>query len=516
MTWKDDTSEVAHARVARLNDYLDADDGKQELQDMLQTLKLRNSIYVQELNTLYEAYRPQTALEHKDSAIEHFSPSSAVYSHRTEYLKGFHNPATNTTPKTTKRAPEFTVPQPFHMTVREAEKREKKSTAWADPADARDEDDAECLKKFRAQPVPAHVFLPLYDEIVEQYEEKRKSGIQKRAELLVSTQQPFRFLSEERRRRAERPVTAPTQTKQSSGKTIPKSVLDPTVSDKLREAELLRKINSQIRAKDLLQSCSAPIANSRHIRDPHSRTSLTTKQRHLGYLDQNLTFQPRTNPSVPDFQALYRSFQKLSLKNQQVSEPTVTKPFLLRTSRLRDRKRHSRTEDKQDVLQDSQPMRYSSYLSSLSPNTLPVYITDTTKRRDVAIRTSLEERDNENTEQEKWLLKHRQKCLRMQKSLSRRAKALDQHTPLAEANKEKLRQNRQSERKRSQEYKEELQQMKRQVAVRPYLFERVTKGGASKNTGSQVTRRLQSTGRTQGNTDQDLMDNGWDEDTESL
>ncbi|XP_075050689.1 protein FAM161B isoform X2 [Mixophyes fleayi] len=487
MTWKEETGDTAQVRVARLMDYVDGEEDEQDIQDMLQDLKIRNSSYVQELNTLYEA-----ALVHQQPALDHLFSSAAVYGQENEYMKGLQNPFPNTypKPKTTKKDPAFTVPQPFHMTVREAEKRQEMTKAWTDPADDWNEDNAECLKQFRAQPVPAHVFLPLYNEIMEQYEERRKSGIQKRIELLASMQKPFRFLSEERRRPAERPVKAPTQEKQSIRNSIPKSVLDPTVSDKLKEAELLRKINSQIRAKELLESSSSPIPSSHGTRDSHSRSSLRTRQRHLAFLQQNLTFQPCINPSVPDFTALYRNFQKLSLKKQSVREPTVSKPFNLRTSSLMDRK--SQTEITQDAPEVPGPLRYSTHLSSLSPNTLPVYITDTTKRREAAIRTSLEDRDNEDLEREKWLRKYRQKALGMQKSLSKRAKAIDPHTPLADANKETLRQNRQSDRKRAQEYKEELEQMKRQVKMRPFLFERVTKAK------SQFTRTLQQGGRTYG------------------
>lgn len=230
---------------------------------------------------------------------------------------------------------------------------------------------------------------------------------------------------------------------------------------------MLRKINSHLRAKDMLESSSAPIPLTR---DPHARTSLKTKDQHLGFLQQNLTFKPRVNQSVPDFQTLYRNFQKLSVQNQSMREPTETKPFNLRTSSL-SAKRRSRTDTAQvraayslassmapigflhvqvpaevtgtgtllerpliirarggngasiqishvppvtyaayaahrpladgsgiqrihrfvllflqEPLQETPPHRSPDYLSSLSPNTLPVYITDSTKRREVAIR----------------------------------------------------------------------------------------------------------------------------------
>lgn len=121
------------------------------------------------------------------------------------------------------------------MSLREAERGEKvRAQDWADPEDDIKEEDIECYKQFRAQPIPAEVLLPLYNDIMEQQDERRKSDIQRRKEQLMAMQKPFHFQVEERKKSCERPVTAPAQKTQSIIKPIPKSVLDPTVSDRLR------------------------------------------------------------------------------------------------------------------------------------------------------------------------------------------------------------------------------------------------------------------------------------------
>lgn len=442
----------------------------EDLLEMLQGLKIRNSLALQELTSLYGAWsgpaRPRT-------------PQLAA-------------PVSRAKLKAYSRGPEFTIPQPFPMMEREAEKRQKmKAQAWADLPEEPSEDDAECLKQFRARPVPAHVFLPMYDEIMEQNEKRRKNAVEKRKEELLSMQKPFQLLVQDRRRHVERPVSAPAEKVPSRRKSIPRSVLDPTISDGLREAEILRKINSHLRAKDLLESSSAPIPLSRVTRD--SRTSRKTKEQHLGFLQQNLTFKPHVNESVPDFQTLYRNFQKLSVKNQRMREPTETKPFNLRTS-SRSSKRGSKMNTAQEPLQETPPHRSSDHLSSLSLNTLPIYITDSTKRREVAIRSSLQDRDNRNLERDKWLSEQRRRSQTMQSSLSRRARALDPHKPLAVSNKETLKQKRESERRRAREYKEELQEMRRRVKTRAYLFEQVTKRSAVKDMERRFTRTLADAG----------------------
>ncbi|KAM9294349.1 protein FAM161B [Gastrophryne carolinensis] len=363
----------------------------------------------------------------------------------------------------------------------------EKRTAWAEPL-SDPEEDTECYKQFRAQPVPAHVLLPLYGDIVEQQEERRRSHIQRRKNQLITMQKPFRFHAEERSKLCERSEASSVQKPSSFIKPIPKLVLDPTVSDRLKEAELLRKINSQMRAQDLLRSSSAPIAVTR---DPGLRTSQKSKQQRLAFLQQNPTFQPRTNQAVPDFQRLHRNFQKLSLERQQVPEPTQTKPFKLRTSQ-RDRPKRQHAQSEQD--KGSPPVTSSPHLTSLSPNTLPVYITDSTKRREATIRSSLQDRDSKEAMKEKWLRKHQQKSLAMKRSLSQRAKALDPHTPLADANHKKLRDCRESDRKRTQEYKKDLEEMKRRVTKRAFLFEQVSKGSAIQGAESRFTRVLQQAG----------------------
>ncbi|KAM5129709.1 protein FAM161B [Mantella aurantiaca] len=467
------------------------DDGRQFL-DTLHSLKSRNSLYLQELTRLYEGHRPQAGLD--DETLVRFFSDTPLRVQDAD----LQSPAGDTKMKLrrSRNAVTITVPKPFQLSLREAERREKvRAQAWAQPEGDMTQEDIECYKQFRAQPVPAQVLLPLYNDIMEQQDERRKSDIERRKEQLMAMQKPFHFLAEERKKTNERPVTTPTQKTQSAIKPIPKSVLDPSVSDRLKEAELLRKISSQLRAKDLLQSSSAPVTLTRHSRDPDSRTSLKCKQRHLAFLQQSLSFQPRTNPAVPDFQTLYRNFQRLSLSRQNVREPTETKPFNLRTSHQRHRKKQSPTESEED--EDRHPVPSCRHLSSLSPNTLPVYITDSTKLREASIRSSLQDRERAGEEREKWLQKHRQKSQAMQRSVSRRAKAMDPHKPLADTNRQKLRENLASDWNRSQEYKKELEEMKNRVKSRGFLFEQVSKGSAVKEAERKFSRTLHQSGLTE-------------------
>lgn len=132
------------------------------------------------------------------------------------------------------------------MTLREA----RKKAQWlASPASFEHErqraqrqgqEEAECHRQFRAQPVPAHVYLPLYQEIMERNEARRRVGIQKRKEVLLSSLKPFSFLEKEEQRKEaaqQRELAATSKAKVSKQKTtrrIPKSILEPALGDKLQ------------------------------------------------------------------------------------------------------------------------------------------------------------------------------------------------------------------------------------------------------------------------------------------
>ncbi|XP_027700415.1 protein FAM161B [Vombatus ursinus] len=426
--------------------------------------------------------------------------------------------------------PFVTTPEPFHMTVREAHKKSRCLPSCASfelrrqQAEKQEQEDAECQKKFQAQPVPAHVHLPLYQEIMERNEARRRAGIQKRKELLLSLLKPFSFLEKEEqkkeaiRQKASAAMTQAKTSKQKVTKTIPKSVLEPALGDKLKEAELCRKLRIQKRATDLLQTASSPITSNRYT-DPKSRISTRTRQEKLSFLQRDFDFQPRVNPSVPDFKGLYRAFQKEAAQKRETREATRNKPFQLRTANLHHQQRPSKesTEPKNPPQSPMAPLQRSrslSGLASLSPNTLPVHITDATRKRESAVRCSLEEKKDKENESARWLEQHRKKCQAMYKSVTSRAKAMDPHKSLKETYKAKLKENWLNDQKRTKEYKKELEEMKRRVQNRPYLFEQVTQIRARKEAERRYRDVLRKVGLDEDfvrNKGQHAIDLGWSE-----
>lgn len=384
------------------------------------------------------------------------------------------------------------------MTLREAQKKAEWLGSPASFEQERQrarrqgEEEAECHRQFRAQPVPAHVYLPLYQEIMERSEARRRAGIQKRKELLLSSLKPFSFLEKEEQlkeaaRQRDLAATAEAKiSKQKATRRIPKSILEPALGDKLQEAELFRKIRIQMRALDMLQMASSPIASSGNRANPQPRTATRTQQEKLGFLHTNFGFQPRVNPIVPDYEGLYKAFQRKAAKRRETQEATRNKPFLLRTSNLHHPQRPcdaATTGGRPDSPQPPAPplprSRSLSGLASLSANTLPVHITDATRKRESAVRSALEKK-NKADESIQWLEIHKKKSQAMSKSVTLRAKAMDPHKSLEEVFKAKLKENRNNDRKRAKEYKKELEEMKKRIQTRPYLFEQVAKDLAKK------------------------------------
>uniref|UniRef100_A0A8C6REM5 Family with sequence similarity 161, member B n=2 Tax=Nannospalax galili TaxID=1026970 RepID=A0A8C6REM5_NANGA len=407
-------------------------------------------------------------------------------------------------------ASSITVPQPFRMTLREA----RKKAQWlASPASFEQErlqaqrqgqEEAECHRQFRAQPVPAHVYLPLYQEIMERSEARRRTGIQKRKELLLSSLKPFSFLEKEEQPQKEaarqKDLAAMAKAKVPQKKAIrkiPKSILEPALGDKLQEAELFRKIRIQIRALDMLQMASSPISSS-SSRAP--RTATRTQEEKLSFLQTDFGFQPRVNSVVPDYEGLYKAFQRRAAKRRETREMTRNKPFLLRTANLCHTPRSCDAVTTEGRRKSPQPARTPltksrslSGLASLSANTLPVHITDATRKRESAVKTSLEKK-NKSDGSIQWLETHKKNCQAMSKSVTLRAKAMDPHQSLEEVFKAKLKENRNTDRKRAKEYKKELEEMKKRIQTRPYLFEQVTKDLARKEAEQRYRDALKQAG----------------------
>ncbi|NWQ60830.1 F161A protein, partial [Neopipo cinnamomea] len=351
-------------------------------------------------------------------------------------------------------SPKVTVPKPFQMTIREAQKKEQnvKSKSQIELENhllkKQLEEEAECQKKFRANPVPAAIFLPLYHDIVRRNEERRRS-VRERSKLkLLASQKPFKFIERERQRNEIRKMQLrdlsmpENPAKVFRAKPVPKCVYSPDFNERLKEEEIYREIRIRMRAEEMLRNSSVP--NSRlalkETNKPKKHKSTDPKQ---------TEHRPRINPSVPDFERLYERFQKRLLQQRQVKDLTVCEPFNLLTSYIPSNK----GKILKDIEEDEEKLKETRWPFA-SPRRQPHSSANS------QLMGSGKSKSPKNTE-----------------STRRRLQAL-----------------RNNEKQRRQEYLQELQEMEERVKQRPLLFERVTQKNARIAAEKHYSNRLRALG----------------------
>ncbi|NXO02260.1 F161A protein, partial [Rhinopomastus cyanomelas] len=354
-------------------------------------------------------------------------------------------------------SPKVTVPKPFQMTIREARKKEQniKSKSQIEMENnllrKQLEEEAECQKKFRANPVPAAVFLPLYHDIVQRNEERRRS-VKERSQLrLLASQKPFKFLEREKQRKEIRkiqrrdPVAPENKPKPFKAKPVPKCVYSATVTDKLKEKELFREIRIRMRAEELLRNSSLPTSRL-------ALANTSKKKKHKCFDPKEPEQRSKIKSSVPDFEALHEKFQQRLLQQKQVRHLTVCQPFNLRTPCIPSNK----GKILKDIQMDEEQLKETRWPFA-SPRCKP-------QTRHSSAHSHLsgagKSRSPKSTE-----------------STRRRLQAIRNY-----------------EKQRMQEYLQELQEMKERVKERPLLFERVTQRNARIAAEKHYLKRLRALG----------------------
>ncbi|XP_064271733.1 protein FAM161A isoform X2 [Passer domesticus] len=354
-------------------------------------------------------------------------------------------------------SPRVTVPKPFQMTIREAQKKEQnvKSKSQIELENhllkKQLEEEAECQKKFRANPVPATVFLPLYQDIVQRNEERRRS-VRDRSKLkLLATQKPFKFIERERQRHEARKMQLKdlsppeNKTKVFRAKPVPRCVYSPDFHDKVKEEELCREIRIRMRAEELLQNSSVP--NSRL-----ASKGTNKKKKHKSTEPKQMEHKLKIKSSVPDFELLHEKFQKRLLQQKKVRPLTVCEPFDLCTSYI--------PSNKDKILKDMQE-------------------------------------DEEKLKETRWPFASPRRKPQMGQS-GAKPPLLGEGKPKApkttESTRRRLQALRNNEKQRRQEYLQELQEMEERVKQMPLLFERVTQKNARIAAEKYYSNRLRALG----------------------
>lgn len=308
------------------------------------------------------------------------------------------------------RKDRVTVPKPFQMTLREAEQRKRgiktRSEIELENIELRRqlEELTECQRKFRASPVPAHIHLPLYDELQERNEERRRAMREREEQHLRTIQKPFSFLERERRKKEQRQLrhlqpSDQEKVKPFKAKPVPKSVYIAASGEQMKEEQLYRSIKIQMRAEEMLHNASMPPSMlKRRLSERKNRKDVKAG---VGG-DDGFSHRPQINKEVPDFNASYRRFQKHLEKRKEIKPATACEPFELRTSQISSHRERILTDIEKEQ-SSPRTLRWpyispgptrtpnSSLCSSLSGSleVLPAKVTDATKKRHEAVRYHL-------------------------------------------------------------------------------------------------------------------------------
>ncbi|NXM93485.1 F161A protein, partial [Sylvia borin] len=368
------------------------------------------------------------------------------------------SPACRKVPKKQKVwSPRITVPKPFQMTIREAQRKEQnvKSKSQIELENhllkKRLEEEAECQKKFRAKPVPAAVFLPLYHDIVQRDQERRRSVRERSRLKLLAAQKPFKFIERERQRSESRKMllkdVPPAENKRKAfrAKPVPKCVYSPDFNDRLKREELYREIRIRMRAEELLRNSAVP--NSRLALKETSK-----KKKHKSTEPKRTEHKPKIKSSVPNFELLHEKFQKRLLQQKEVKHLTVCEPFDLCTAYIPSKK----GKILKDIQEDEEKLKETRWPFA-SPRQKP--------------------RVGQAGANPHLLGGAKSKSPKSTESTRRRLEAL-----------------RNNEKQRRQEYLQELQEMEERVKQMPLLFERVTQKNARIAAEKYYSNRLRALG----------------------
>ncbi|KAM9067241.1 protein FAM161A isoform X2 [Sarcophilus harrisii] len=352
--------------------------------------------------------------------------------------------------------PKITVPKPFQMTIREERKKKewlksRSETEMAFKLMNKQEGEVVQKRRFRANPVPESVFLPLYHEILERNEERKKSVKERSKKILLASQKPFTFIAREEQKKEARKgqlAEAPKPEKRKNpfkAKPVPRSTYSPPLSDRLKEEAFFREIRVHLRAQKLLQNSSLPRTMQTH-QSPSRR-----KPEHMAQGEKPRR-RNKASCRVPDFERLHTKLQKQLLEHKNPRPTTVCEPFDLLTLRIPSKK--------EKILEDIQA-------------------------------------DEERLKETRWPYlsprgKVRTRCSRAEHSLCESSESESPRPTVSSRRRQQA--IRKNEKERMKEYLQELEEIEKRLKKRPLLFERVAQKNARVSAEKKYSKTLRGLG----------------------
>ena len=214
-----------------------------------------------------------------------------------------------------------------------------KSRSWRDASERTQrkklKEEAEMRVRVKARPVPASTLLPLYEEMVRREEEKSATRRLGRRDDLRNSMAPFEGMErremEQKRRRRERARSRAAAEKLAERRanlgvkgnrvTVKRNAeMRKSYEDWVADKEQKRKLKIAMRAADALASSRLPPRMDRE----GTSASAMRKSKAVAEASKELTFKPKINRRVPDFERAKRAWETKLERSRIANRQSLT------------------------------------------------------------------------------------------------------------------------------------------------------------------------------------------------
>ncbi|CAF0795008.1 unnamed protein product [Adineta ricciae] len=415
----------------------------------------------------------------------------------------------------------ITVPEPFSLTnsmnMDSVHRRKCMYEIEAAKLQKEVDDEVHLSYSFKANTVPAHVHLPLYEQMQEDQRLRSENTRQMTKEYLASISKPFAFESREKaktiiRRHSFADGDLLRSEPQFKAKPLPDFYYQQREQNELsQERELQRSFTKDIRAKELLRQSRLPFSSTKPKFVRRSKSANDAAR----FRYQEHAFKPKTNGYyVPNYDKNYEKFLRSMEERKRTRSPTKCKPFLLYTNMIPSKKdkilddirndahmRHARTfqiKGKQMPTRSASIANLSVSLQQSEP--IPTKTTEAQRLREAVGKKKRREEEVRNSIAEVHQRSKSAKDRRVRETIRQRGE-LQNKTVLAKAKRdENTRRLRQSIRRSEDDYAKRLDEMKERVQQRPLLLEQDSRKKAVR----ELERKIQQAMNIANVTEDDL------------
>jgi len=178
--------------------------------------------------------------------------------------------------------------------------------------------------KFKANPLPAYVKVPMYNALVKAHEERRMDVVEKSKQITLANQKPFSFA--ERDANKEKPVHKEESFQQFKANPVPQYVQVEMMKEKEEKDKKEREERIKKRMEDNAMSSKMP---SRMEAAEKAKAEGTVKKyvNPNKYQEEDFKYKPNINRDVPDYEQLNQEFNEKLQKKKKDMPKTQAKPF---------------------------------------------------------------------------------------------------------------------------------------------------------------------------------------------